>query len=334
MYKVFVIIIFLYIPKISIGQLNLIATDTIWKSDKYASFTSLVYINANFYCAFREAVAHRADMADDTTYGEIIIVTSDNGDEWKLFKSIKDSSADLRDPKLSVTPDCNLQLLYCSKSQSLNCNSHVKKHTNVITFYGNKYKKEQHDTIYINGYTEPFQWLWGITWHKGIAYGFMYGKDFLLLKSKNGVHYEIVANLRPFDDVATEASLIFHGDTAICVARGNENNGYYGKSVPPYHKWNWERMNIKLGGPALCMLPDNTLLLGTRNYQDEVGQTSLYIMYGAYAKKILTLPSDKDSSYPSFCFLDDLLYVTYYSGDGIIDHILISKLKYNKIDKF
>lgn len=59
-------------------------------------------------------------------------------------------------------------------------------------------------------------------------------------------------------------------------------------------------MNIGVAGPDLLQLPNEQILLGTRNYQEQLGQTSLYELLDNNARLIETIDEARDSSYPSF----------------------------------
>lgn len=295
---------------LSLFQNGNTATKTIWSTDKYAAFTSLSYGDGFYYCAFREASAHRSVVTDSTTWGRIIILRSLDKKEWNIFYILKERNADLRDPKLSFMPNGDLQLLYCLRRIEFD------KLTTPITCAiiwssdGVLLKKQY---VHITGYSGRKQWLWGINWHNDMAYGFMYGSDFLLLSSNDGVNFKVLSNLKPFGEKPSEATLVFRNDTAIAVARSKGDGGLLGKSVFPYKEWNWKRLPIKLGGPSLAILPNGKLLLGSRNYQDEVGKTSLYIIDNDIPVKEVTLPSTSDSSYSSFVIDGNRVYVSYYT---------------------
>ena len=160
----------------------------------------------------------------------------------------------------------------------------------------------------------------------------LYGNDFLFLKSKDGMKYEIIAKLLPCGEKATEACLLFEGDTVIAVARGINDKARYGVSKFPYITWEWTKMDIAVGGPALLKLPNGKLVLGTRNYQEDFGMTSLYWLRERHVKKIMTLNKDKDSSYPSFALVNNNIYVSYYSGDRSITSVRFFKSSLDFLD--
>lgn len=320
-----VLSLFLFAFINSRGQLKLLSTDVIWNNKNYSAFTSLIILNGQIYCAFREATSHRA-TADPLTWGSIRIIKSTDFKRWELVTCIKEENADLRDPKLSMSPDKKMLILvYCKRE--FNDKTQGPPTTRIAIFRGGDFQNRILKKAIIKKYRKSKQWLWGITWHKNIAYGFVYGNDFMLVKTKNGIKYSVVAKMKPGGDTATEACIAFRNDTAFAVARGKQNIGYYGISIDPYKKWEWKKMNMKIAGPALINLSDNSLLLGTRNYSDAKGKTSLYKLSNNSIIKIMTLPSDIDSSYPSFAMIGDKLYVSYYSGKNGYADIYLSKIQ-------
>lgn len=295
---------------LSLLQYRHITTETIWSTDKYAAFTSLVYGDGFYYCAFREASAHRSIVTDSTTWGRIIILRSSDRKNWDIFYIIKEENADLRDPKLSFMPSGDLHLIYCMRKID---SSELGAPISCCISWNKNGVQTKKQYIHIDDYFGRKQWLWGINWHNDMAYGFMYGSDFLLLSSNDGTNFKILSNLKPLGEKPSEATLVFRNDTAIAVARSKGDSGLLGKAIYPYKEWNWKRLPIKLGGPSLAILPNGKLLLGSRNYQDEIGKTSLYIIDNDNLEKLVTLPSTSDSSYPSFVIDDNRVYVSYYT---------------------
>lgn len=321
------LLIIISFHSIGFNDCVLLDTQKIWSNENYSAFTALVYDGNFYYCAFRESSAHRAYPQDSTTWGSITLLRSEDLNQWDVMLRVLEDSADLRDPKLAFMKNGNLQLLYCCRKVLTNKLASPKTHSIRLDKEANVISRE---CVSINGYGKERQWIWGITYYKKEeAYGFMYGDDFLLLKSLDGVNYDIVSHFDFKDGMPTEGTLAFQNDTAYAVARGKNDEGLLGVSIFPFKRWNWYSLGMKVGGPSLISLPDGSLLLGTRNYKDEIGKTSLFLIQGREAKKILTLPSLRDSSYPSFVLIGDTLSVSYYSGKNGKADIYLSRLKLN-----
>lgn len=71
----------------------------IWNKSKHNAFTDLVRFGDRWFCVFREGSAH---VSPD---GALRVIRSKDGIEWESAALIEHSSADLRDAKITVTPD-------------------------------------------------------------------------------------------------------------------------------------------------------------------------------------------------------------------------------------
>jgi hypothetical protein len=69
------------------------------------AFTDLIRFRGKWFCTFRESQAHVGGN------GEIRVLTSSDGDHWKSAALLAEDGIDLRDPKLSITPDNRLMLV-------------------------------------------------------------------------------------------------------------------------------------------------------------------------------------------------------------------------------
>jgi hypothetical protein len=73
---------------------------------------------------------------------------------------------------------------------------------------------------------------------------------------------------------------------------------------------------VPLGGPELIVLKNGKLICATREYiENDARRTILaeVTLDGGF-KRLVTLPSSGDTSYPGMVIKDGILYVTYYSS--------------------
>ena len=89
-------------------EAEILSVQKIWNKARHNAFTDLVRFRGNWFCAFREA-EHHWHPHDD---GKIRILTSRNGKEWTSAALIAQKGEDLRDSKLSITPDKRLMIVY------------------------------------------------------------------------------------------------------------------------------------------------------------------------------------------------------------------------------
>ena len=87
-----------------------VSVKKIWDNGSHCAFTSLIKYKGKFYCSFREGETHIFDRKGNAE-GKVRILVSEDGEEWKSVALMYKPEYDLRDPKLSVTPDGRLMVI-------------------------------------------------------------------------------------------------------------------------------------------------------------------------------------------------------------------------------
>ncbi|KAA5463144.1 hypothetical protein F2Y53_04690, partial [Bacteroides cellulosilyticus] len=146
----------------------IISTRKIYTGKPYASFTSLVNHEGRFYCAFREAKKHYDPSGEDV--GVVKILYSKDGKRWQSFLTYSVDGIDLRDPKLTVTPEGKIMLLV--EEVKYEKKVAVLRKTCVSFFSSNKLHTELLPISFMSDM--KWNWLWDITWIEGTAYGYIY----------------------------------------------------------------------------------------------------------------------------------------------------------------
>ena len=292
----------------------------IWDQAPHNAFTDLVRFRGRWYCSFREGQTHVS--AD----GALRIITSSDGKKWTSAALLTSPTADLRDPKLIVTPNGKLML---TAAAALHPRAETT-HQTMAWFSSDGRKWSAPHAI-----GDPNFWLWRVSWHRGQAYAVGYktagGPGVRLYHSRVGLKFEtLVANF--FDrGEPNESSLVFlPDDTALCLLRrdGNPGSAQLGTARPPYVDWNWRDLGIKLGGPRLIQLPDGRLVAAGRLHEGKVRTGLCWLDSEAgRSTEFLTLPSGGDTSYPGLVFHDGLLWVSYYSSHEGKTSIYLAKVK-------
>src|SRR5262249_50186266 len=77
----------------------------IWDQAPHHALTDLIRFRDRWYCAFREGTGHASGACT------IRVLVSDDGEKWTPAAVLATKDVDLRDPKLSLTPDGRLMLL-------------------------------------------------------------------------------------------------------------------------------------------------------------------------------------------------------------------------------
>jgi hypothetical protein len=284
----------------------------IWDAAPHNAFTDLVQHAGRWFCTFREAPKH---VSED---GSIRVIQSADGETWESAALLSEPGKDLRDPKLSLTPDRRLMLL------------------GGLRTWPPKYEPGLHSWVSFSAdgrtwsgrerVADDGQWLWRVTWHKGVAYGIGYGgedpsdKDHnwnsRLYRSVDGVHYEPVVAFQDYPGL-TEATLQFDStDRMYCVHRRDSGTrtALLGTSDPPYKSWTWRDTGFHLGGPTLLCRNGQWWAAG----RWVVGKAQTVLARVSFEhgtiEPVLFFPSGGDNSYPALVPVGDDLLMSYYSS--------------------
>ena len=293
----------------------------IWDEAPHNAFTDLIRFQGKWYCTFREADSHAGGKD-----GKIRVIVNEDDNEWNSSALLKEDCVDLRDPKLSITPDDRLMLVMGGS-----------------VYEGKKFISRQPRVAFSRDgckWTAPQKilsegdWLWRITWHKAKAYGVSYKAEagnewsLTLFTSEDGLKYDEVCKL----DVpgnANETTLRFSSEgkmIALVRREGGSKKAWIGVSKAPYKKWTWKETGYQIGGPNFIILPDGRTYAGGRNYIDKVSTMIGFLTSDGY-EPTLTLPSGGDTSYPGMVWHDNLLWISYYSSHEGKTCIYLARVK-------
>lgn len=317
----FLLPFFLFIIS-SIGlSAKVVSNKKIWEGDKYAAFTSLVRYRGEFYCAFRNA-NHHADVSGKDC-GVIKIIRSKNAEDWHEFLLFKESGIDLRDPQLSITPDGKLMLMtecvlysegYAKKRNT--CVSFIRKDGSYTELKSIEFPKSQN-----------WNWIWNIEWIDGVAYGFCYVPYFGLVKSVDGIHFDLVEKIE-IEGHPTEASIgKLNKRELLSVIRMDDSNAVVGHYDLNSKKWTWNYHDERIDCPKFISAGGNKYVVG-KTYE-RTPQTTLF-KYSKSDKKLkryASIKGGKDCSYPGIIYAKNKFYVSYYIGDGKQSDIYLAVIR-------
>ena len=300
----------------------------IWDKANHNAFTDLVRFGDSFYCAFREGASH----VGGPNSGKIRILKSTDGQQWESVALLQQTGLDLRDAKLSVTPDN--KLMATMAGAAFDETGVVRELYPFVSFSDAPGQPFSHpEKAVLDPAITPTQdWIWRVTWHKGVGYGIDYqlkenGKNrsllkkdawlAYLLKTTDGIHYDKVARL-DIEDLPNEATVRFDKNDrmyALVRREAKDQMGVLAESDYPYQNWTYHKLNFRLGGPNFLFLNDNRLIMGSRLFENKETFTALLItdLQGNVLKTI-KLPSGGDTSYPGMVMYDKKLWVSYYSS--------------------
>lgn len=305
---------------------EVVSLKRIWDCGNHNAFTDLIRFHDKWYCTFREADAH---VGGD---GKSRVLESGDGETWSPVGLVAESGIDLRDPKLSITPDGRLMMVMGGSVYS------------GKTFLGRQprvsFSNDARTWTPPRRALEEGEWLWRVTWHEGKAYGVSYNADarktpeakaaadghpvppgpadwkLKLVSSSDGILYDLVTHLE-VPGHPNETTVRFQPDgTIIAMARreGGSKNGWIGSSKPPYTQWKWLETAHRFGGPNFTILPDGSMWASSRLHDPGGAKTTIARFGPDHYEPVLKLPSGGDTSYPGMVWHDGLLWVSYYSS--------------------
>lgn len=317
-------------------QQLVISVERIWDRAAHSAFTDLVRFRDALYCTFREGSGHIPGMN-----GTIRVIRSRDGMNWVSVALLEEPHVDLRDPKLSITPDGRLMLNTGASYYHGSERRGIESRVSFSDPEGENFSRPQ-KAVFPESIITGFDWLWRVTWHDGIAWGCVQQvpenaeRALQLVRSQGGIRYEHVAAL-PVDS-PTETTLRFlPDDTMIAMTRrtGPSPAGWIGLSQPPYTEWQFRPTNKAFGGPNLILLPNGDWLAGSRGYDQRPHTTALWKLDldTAHFEDLLTLPSGGDTSYPGFVVDEEAnrLLVSYYSGHEGESAIYLATLRLDRL---
>lgn len=285
--------------------LELLWVNRAWKAGKHNAFTDLCYFRQRYYLVFRQASSHHSKD------GVLRIMNSVQGKKWRTVAVLQNPVADLRDGKLTVTPDGKLQLLAAAAF-------HDKTQQTYQSYLWHSTDGKTWPEPQAVGEAE--YWVWRLSWLRDQAYAVAYkcGSDrhIRLYQQKASAQFEVIAPRIYAEGYANEAALLFDNqDTAWCLLRKDPDHGQLGHSLPPYTHWQWLDVGCRIGGPQAIFTADGKMLAVVRLYNETV-RTSLVTLDQSTGEltEIMALPSGGDTSYAGMVLQQNKLLISYYSS--------------------
>lgn len=292
------------------SQPTLVDVQRIWDAAPHNAFTDLLRHDGKWYCVFREGSKH---VSPD---GAIRVIVSEDGTHWESLARISHPTDDLRDAKLSLTPDGRLML----NGAGMRAEEQVRYHSMV--WFSDDGGRSWGEGQRIG---DPGFWLWRAHWRDGLCYSLGYAtyrdrttRTLKLYRSSTGADYETwIERVNVPNGVGEDRILFLKDSSALCLLRHETGSkrGLLGRSLPPYKDWSWQEVEHRIGGPNMLALSDGRILAATRLYEPQTRTALSWIDpdRGTMAE-CLTLPSGGDTSYAGMVEHDGLVWISYYSS--------------------
>ena len=302
-------------------KVELVEVRKIWDAAPHSAFTDLIRHDGVWWCVFREGSGHVPG-----TDGKIRVLRSTDARQWQSAALIAEKGTDLRDPKISVTPDGRLMLLIGGSIYDGAEPTPKRKRVggqDRVCF--SKDGREWTAPKPSEGVGEG-HWLWRVTWYKGVGYGTAYsinkqgphGRVLTIWKTTDGVRYEKIADPAPPVDLTESTIRFLKDDTMVILLRGEakDRRAWVGAAKAPYAKWDWHDAGHAAQGPEFIVLPDGRMFYAGRDFDDKGKATTAFgRMTLEKLEPLITLPSGGDTSYPGIVDAGDgTLRVSYYAS--------------------
>lgn len=292
------------------GEPELVEVRRIWDKAPHNAFTDLLRHEDRWYCVFREGSKH---VSPD---GSLRVITSPDGEEWQSLSLVTDATEDLRDAKISVTPDGRLML----NGAGMQVDKPVRYHS--MSWFSDDAGRTW-DTGRRIG--DPGFWLWRAHWHNDVVYSMGYGTDrdrskrhLRFYSSRDGKTFtSLVDEVNAPKGVGEDCILFLKDGSALCLLRRETGTktGLLGTAKPPFTEWSWRETNLRIGGPDMIQLPDGRILAATRLYEPKARTSLSWVDPDtATLTECLKLPSGGDTSYAGMVLHEGQLWVSYYSS--------------------
>lgn len=261
------------------------------------------------------------------------IIRSEDGINWKSVALLEKSGIDLRDPKLSITPEGRIMVII---GGSVYEDENLQERRPQVSFSdpaGDAFSPPQEVAISSDNQNRD-SWIWRVVWNGGDGYGMDYriaDKDawkLYLMKTRDGRYFDEVSQLE-VDGKPNESTIRFDEDDHMYVLirrEGKDKKGLIARSKPPYIRWKYDKLDFQLGGPNFLILDNKKWIVGTRKYIGDRKTQLLVTTPKGEILKSFVLPSGGDTSYPGMLVYGEKLWVTYYSSHEEGTNIYLTKI--------
>ncbi len=300
----------------------------IFNDGNHNAFTDLCRFQDRFYLTFRSC----PDGHMVFTTSRILVMASDDGQNWQEVHAFSVPKRDVRDPHFLVFQ--GKLIVYTgtwwvdtTDAKELDVNDHLG-----FCAWSEDGRAWQGPRILdgTHGY-----YIWRTATHDGVAY--LNGRrirDFevvprrtepaermesWLLHSPDGFTWAPLGLIQPSH--GDETALLFEDDgTLLAVARAAGHPAQLCRAQAPYTAWTRVDLDRPVGGPLLTKWGDHYLVGGRKRIGDAPPVTSLYELIGNQLQEIVELPSGGDNSYPGFAALSAteglLSFYSSHEGSG------------------
>jgi len=306
-------------PAVRIESVRQVFTDA-----NHNAFTDLCRFEGRLYLTFRSC----PDGHGVFPTSHIVVLTSDDGGEWREVFRFNAPNRDVRDPHFLVFGG----RLFVYTGAWL-CDPVQPDHRDVNDHLG--YGAWSDDGESWQG-PRLLEGTYGHYVWRAAAYG---GKAYLcgrrkrefaptadsgdgtaltqsaLLASEDGLVWRFAGLFT--EEHGDETAFLFEEDGSLLALHrgGGSQAAQVCRSIPPYQDWTRTALDRNVGGPLVIKWGDRYLVGGRKTIGPNAPVTALYWLLDDQLQEMAELPSGGDNSYPGFVEMDETHgLLSYYSS--------------------
>ena len=313
----------------SYPAIDIISSELIWDRAPHNAFTDIINYKNKWYVSFREGKSH------GSMDGRARILQSTDGEEWVSVANFMHKGVDLRDPKLTITPDGRLMAGVGARFPN-------DERQPMVWFTEDGETWTQGKAV-----GERNVWMWDFETRGDWIYSFGYRTDAYrpkpprnrysrfvrLYRSKDGLVWEQLTDIEYGREYINETAFDFASDGTMYALMRSDSGPKevrVGVSEPPYTEWTWKSTAQRMGGPTLNVVKDKWLLGGGRVKTSSDRKTIFFWVAPETAglEEAVVLPSTHECGYPAMHIDDEgMIWVSYYSSQSGKTGIYVAKLR-------
>jgi hypothetical protein len=307
----------------SLPKVRVEAIRRVFHNGEHNAFTDLVRFQGKLYLTFRSC----PDGHAVNPTASVIVLTSDDGRQWRPVHRFSVAERDTRDPHFLVFRGklfVYTGTWYSGPTTLPYKEYDLNKHLGYASWTDNG--TQWHSPILLEGTFGHYVW-------RAAAFGdkaYLCGRrkiDFavtprgegrqvesMMLESDDGLVWRKRARFQ--ETAGDETAFLFQPDgTLLGIGRRGSANAQLLRSRPPYTQWERKDLDRYVGGPLIVRWGDRIVVAGRNKTQDRGPKTSFCWLDGDRLHEFAELPSGGDNSYPGFVELQPgRALISYYSS--------------------
>ncbi len=292
----------------NVPQVNVTNVRRVFHNGEHNAFTDLARFKGRLYLTFRSCPDGHAVHPT----ASIIILTSDDAEDWQQVHRFRVEKRDTRDPHFLVFKEklfVYTGTWYSGETSIRREDYDLNKHLGYAAW--SEDGATWHSPIMLEGTFGHY--IWRANTFDGKAY--LCGRrnhnfdvaprgegrlvESLMLESDDGLIWRKRAVFQEIQGDETAFQFEPAG-SVVAIGRRGGGNAQLLRSQPPYTQWQRTDLDRYIGGPLLVRWGDRYVVGGRKTLGGKGPKTSMCWLVGDQLHEFAELPSGGDTSYPGF----------------------------------